>query len=179
MQVGAGMAGSVSRVGKNLDGDRFTGQQTQTNRSIARAWTAGLGQCAVSDQPGVGFDGQVGLEPVLAAVHRLVGVPRFGVGHRDHPVRSDLLRDLPAWWVAALINEFDVLSGDQRRQPERVGRTGLALLAQPVQHRERVTDQRVDQLRAGRFVVPGDRRLARVVVVEPVAQSLSGGAGAR
>ncbi len=86
-----------------------------------------------------------------------------------------MLRDLPAWWVAALINEFDVLSGDQRRQPERVGRTGLALLAQPVQHRERVTDQ----LRAGRFVVPGDRRLARVVVVEPVAQSLSGGAGAR
>jgi hypothetical protein len=57
---------------------------------------AGFGERAVGDQAGIRLDGDVGLEPVLAAVHGLVRVPCLGIDHADHPVRGDALGDLPA-----------------------------------------------------------------------------------
>ncbi len=118
-------------------------------------------------QSGVGLDRDVRLEPVLAAGHGLVRVPCVGVHGADHPVLHHALRDPPPRTLtqAGLINELDVLAGDQGEQPDRVpGRTGR-LLAERVEDGVGVADQRVDQRVAGGRVVPGDPRFAGVVVV--------------
>ena len=114
----------------------------------------GLGQPHDGGQPGVGFDHQVGLEPVLAAFAGLVGVPGVGVDGRDHPVRCGLPGDPPpAVGAIGALGRFDVLAGDQRQQRDRLGRLPAApgdrLDVERGQQRERVVDQRGDQLLAG------------------------------
>ena len=82
---------------------------------------------------------------------------------RDDPVRGDPLRDAPASVGAVgALGRFHVLPGDQRQQPDRLGSPGSELLlGQVAEQPVRIGDQRVDQFRAGRLVVPGDARLAR------------------
>ncbi len=74
----AGIAGAVGGIGQHHGGFGFTGQQTGADLGVAGVLTVGLGQFAVGDDPGVGFDREVRLEPVLPTVHRLVGVPASG-----------------------------------------------------------------------------------------------------
>jgi hypothetical protein len=74
---------------------------------------------------GVGLDHDMGLEPVLAAGHRLVCVPRVGVHSGDHPAGGDLPGDPPPArpvGVAGVRHVLDVLTGDQGQQPDRVAR---------------------------------------------------------
>ena len=81
----------------------------------------GLGQRTIGDDPGIGFDREMGFEAVLAAVHRLMGMAGLGIHRGDHPVRGHLLRDLPVP-VSAIraLDGFDVLAGDQRQQRHRL-----------------------------------------------------------
>ena len=103
----------------------------------------------------------MGLEPVLAAVAALVRVPGVGVDGGDHPVRRDLAGDPPPpVGAVGALGGLDVLAGDQRQQRHRLGRLARpsrrVARVEPGQHRQRVADQRVDQLVAGGRVVPGD-----------------------
>ena len=70
---------------------------------------------------------------ILAAVHGVVGVPGLGVHDADHPVRHDLPGDPPPRLSVRVlrvvrVDELDVLAGDQRKQPDRVGRRTRWLL---------------------------------------------------
>ena len=78
----------------------------------------GRGERGRGDQPGLGFDRDVGFEPVAVVTDALVHVPRLRVDRRDDPVGRDSLRDPPR---ALAVAGFDVLAGDQRQQPDRVG----------------------------------------------------------
>jgi hypothetical protein len=71
----------------------------------------------------------------------------------------------PVGAVRAL-DRLHVLPGDQVERRDRLGgHRAQFLVGQMAEQPVRVTDQRVDQLGAGLLVVPGDRRLARIVVV--------------
>ncbi len=100
-------------------------------------------------------------------------VPRLGIDHADHPVGGDPPGDPPPpVRVVAALGGFDVLAGDQGQQRHRLRLSRAQLLVgQVTEQPVRIGHQRVDQLRAGLLVVPGDRRLARIVVV------MSGAAG--
>ena len=127
----------------------------------------GRGQRAPGDQPGVRLDLHVRLVAVLVAGAGLVRVPGLGVDGGDHPLRGHLPGDPPApVGAVGALGRFDVLAGHQRQQPDRLrrGRPEF-LLGQVPQQPVRITDQGVDQPRPGVGVVPGDRRLARIVVV--------------
>ncbi len=147
------------------------GEQVDADGRVAAVHAGGLAQPARRRQARLGLDRDVRLEPVLAAVHRLVGVPGLGVHHADDPVRGDALSDPPPRRAAGIntvrvgFDQFDVLTGDQREQPHRVTRRAGRLLTDAVQHRQRVAHQSIDQRVAGRLVIPDDRGLARVVVV--------------
>jgi hypothetical protein len=54
-------------------------EQPHPYRPLLVVDAGGLGQRAIGDDPGVRFDRDMRLEPVLAAVHGLVRVPRFGI----------------------------------------------------------------------------------------------------
>ena len=72
--------------------------------------------------------------------------------------------------LAATVGRFDVLPGDQRQQPNRLGCGWREfLLGQMHQQPMRITNQGVDQLFPGVRVVPGDSRLARLAVIMPGA----------
>ncbi len=81
-QLRAGLPGSVGGIGQHLHRAGLGGQQVRADGGITTARTGRFRQFAVGDDPGVRFDGDVGLEAVLAAVHRLVGVPGVRVDHR-------------------------------------------------------------------------------------------------
>ena len=101
----------------------------------------------------------------------LVRVPGLGIHGGDHPLRGHLPGDAPAS-VGAIgaLGGFDVLPGDQRQQPDRLGRGRVEfLLGQVSQQPVRVRDQGIHQLFASVGVVPGNRRLPRQGVVVPGA----------
>ena len=131
------------------------------SRLIAEAAGQGAGHRdrAGRDDPGFGFDHDVGLEPLLAPAGGLVRVPGLRVHRADHPVRGDPLRDPPPPRAVRVVDDLDGLTGDQPEQPDRGGDRG--------QHGVGVADQTVGQLLAGRGVVPGDLPLSRPGVVMP------------
>jgi len=59
-----------------------------------------------------------------------VGVPGFGVHGGDDPVPGDPLRDPPPPTTSTVVDPFDVLTGQQRQQCQRL--TGLIGFALPV-----------------------------------------------
>jgi hypothetical protein len=121
------------------------------------------GESLAADQPGHGFDHDVGLVAVAIGAHGLVDVPAVGVDGGDHPVRGSARRDPPAPLAVA---RLDVLAGDQRQQADRFA--GRAIELESVdsgEHDERVVDQSGHELLAGFVVVPGDAWLARIAVV--------------
>ena len=128
-------AAAVGRVGKHLDVPGLGGEQVDPDGRVAAVSAGGFRQCAGGRQAGLGLDREVRLEPVLAAVHRLVGVPGFGVHDADDPVRGDLAGDppprRPAGSSGVGVDQLDVLTGDQREQPDRVGRRPAARLLGP------------------------------------------------
>ncbi len=98
-------------------------------------------------------------------------VPRVRVHGGDDPVRRDPLRDPPGprtVRVGRVGDELNVLPGDQCEQPDRVRRRTLERQLPGFlhgrdrgQHREGVAHQSIDELLAGRRIVPGNLRLAR------------------
>ncbi len=51
-------------------------------------------------------------------------VPRLRVVHADHPVLGDAVRDPPPRPGPGVLDQFDVLTGDQGEQPDCIrGRT--------------------------------------------------------
>ena len=175
-----GRAGAVGRIAEHPHRGVLVVEQCQPDDGFVVVGAAGLGQRAVGDDPGVGFDRDVGFEAVLAAVHRLMGMAGLGIDGGDHPIGGHLLRDLPVP-VGAIraLDGFDVLAGDQRQQRHRLGGPRPEfLLGQMPEQPMGIADQGVDQLIAGGLVVPGDRRFTRVVVVMGGAvlrRSLGGG----
>ena len=114
-----------------------------------------LVKLAPGRDPRLGLDREVSFEPVLPAMHGLMGVPRLGVHDADHPVRGDAAGDLPAP-VGAVGpgRRLDVLARDQRQQRDRLGRRPVETPgAEDLEQRESVADQRIDQDRAGFAVV--------------------------
>ena len=73
-ELGTQVPRAVSRISEHCDRTGLAGEQLDPGRGVTAAGAAGLGQRAVSDDPGVGLDSDVGFEAVLAAVHRLMGV---------------------------------------------------------------------------------------------------------
>ncbi len=148
------LAGGIRAVGEHVDLFGLVGKQIDSDGRVAALRAAGLGELAGGDQPGVGLDRQVRLEPVPAAGDSLVRVPRIGVAGADHPVGSDSAGDPPPRRgvlairavVGVGLDELDVLPSDQREQPDCVSglRPGF-LLGEGIEHRQRVTDQPVDQ----------------------------------
>jgi hypothetical protein len=67
---------------------QFVGEQIGPGRGVGAVRAAGLGDCAVGDDAGLRFDGDGCLEPVLAAAHGLVRVPRLRVYDTDDSVRG-------------------------------------------------------------------------------------------
>ena len=63
-------------------------EQSHADGGVAAVGAGGLGQFGGSDQAGVGFDDDMGLEPVLTPVTGLVRVPGVRVDRGDHPVRG-------------------------------------------------------------------------------------------
>jgi hypothetical protein len=89
--------------------------------------------------------------------------PGLGVHRRDDPVGGHPLGDAPG---AVLLAGLDVLAGDQRQQPDRVGLLGAEGDAvQRVDQGEGVIDQPGDERLLGHGVVPGDGGLGPGVVV--------------
>jgi hypothetical protein len=129
-------AAAVGRITQHLDVVRFVGQQIDADGRVAAVRAGGLGQSAGGDQPSVGLDRDMGFEPVLPAVHALVGVPGLRVDDADHPVRCDLPNDPPPRRITRIVrvDEFDVLPGDQREQPDRIRRRTRRLLRQRGEH---------------------------------------------
>ena len=88
-QFGAEFPGAVSRIGQHPHRCSSPSSSCQPGACFADrlpvgAQAAGLGQRAVGDDPGVGLDRQMGLEPVLAAVHASCA----HAGRRGRPWRS-------------------------------------------------------------------------------------------
>ena len=84
---------------------------------------------------------------------RVAGV---GINRRDHPIRGDLLRDLPVP-VGAIraLEGLDILAGDQRQQRHRLSRPRRKLvIGQMPEQPVGVADQAIDQQIAGRLVIP-------------------------
>ena len=170
-QRGQQLAGAVGGVGQHLHRpvrrSSCRPAAVDADRGVGCVRAGGLGQRAVGDQPGVRLDRHVGLEPVLAAVRGLVRVPGLGVHGGDDPVRGDLPGDPPPpVGAVGALGRFHVLPGDQRQQRHRLGR-----LRRPSSLLGQVPEQPVRVARPARrpararacLVVPGDRRLARIV----------------
>ena len=87
------------------------GQHDRAGGGVPGALAGGLRDDRVGDQPGVGFGGDVGLEPVVFTGPGLVGVPGFGVHGGDDPVPGDPLRDPPPPTTSTVVDPFDVLTG--------------------------------------------------------------------
>lgn len=136
-------------------------QQVDPDRpSIAanrRPWSSAGGH-----EPGVRFDGQMRLEPALAAAHRLVRMARIGVHHADHPISCHPPADLPAPAAAVRVG-----CGSTSSPPTNASHATAPasfrrklLLGKLFQQPQRVPDQGVDERGAALRVIPGDPRLA-------------------
>ena len=103
----------------------LTCEQLQGDDGFVVVRAAGPAQRTVGDDPGIGLDRHMSLEPILATVHGLVGVAGVGIDGRDHPIRCDVLRDAPpSVGAVRALDRFDVLAGDQRQQGQRVSGLG-------------------------------------------------------
>jgi hypothetical protein len=87
--------------------------------------------------------------------------------HRDDPIFGDPAGDAPPpVGAVGALDRFDVLTSHQRQQRHRLG--GLRVefgFGQVPEQPVGIADQRIGQDGAGLLVVPGDRRLTRIVVV--------------
>ncbi|MGW1784944.1 hypothetical protein ACWCQQ_38440 [Streptomyces sp. NPDC002143] len=94
-------------------------------------------------------------------------VSGFGIDGGDGPVVGGPAGDARAPVAdVGVFGGLDVLAGDQGQDAQRVrGLLSQLLLGQMAQQPQRVTDQRVDQLGAGLFIVPRDAGLTRVGAV--------------
>jgi hypothetical protein len=131
-QGGERRPGAVGRIRQHLHhcpSAVVGGQEPDSDDGFAGVRAAGTGERAAGDQSGVGLGEHMGLEPVEAALHRLVRVPGVGIDSGDHPVRDDLPGDPPPP-VGAItaLDRFDVLTGDQRQQRHSLGRPRPQLL---------------------------------------------------
>ncbi|MEU8799385.1 hypothetical protein [Spirillospora sp. NPDC048819] len=90
------------------------GEQVQADDGLVVGGPGARPQGHGGEQAGLGLDGQVGLETVLAVAAGLVHVPRMGIDDRDHPDRCGAVHDAPAS-VASVgpVGRFDVLTCDQ------------------------------------------------------------------
>ena len=110
-------------------------------------------------------------EPVAPLRLAFAGVPRLGVHGGNHPVRGHPAGNAPPpVRPVRFRRRLHVLPGHQRQQPQRVRCRRIPLrgtgAGQRLQHRQRVVDQVTDQgLLRGR-VIPVDRRLTRLAVVQ-------------
>ncbi|CAG7026110.1 hypothetical protein B0172_03318 [Mycobacterium avium subsp. paratuberculosis] len=148
-------------------GGVFTLEQAQPDDGLVVVRAAGLGQRAIGDDSGVGLDGKVGFEAVLAAVHRLVSVPRVGIDGGDHAIPTDLLRDAPVP-VGAIraLDRFNVLTGDQRQQRHRLSSPRREFLVRQIaQHPVSITDQTIHQPIPSGLILPRNRGFPRIVVI--------------
>ncbi|TSE15693.1 hypothetical protein B1A87_007035 [Arthrobacter sp. KBS0703] len=165
-ESGEHFPGTVGRVGLDADagaGDRgIQGDQPGTDGSVAVLGPGGLGQLRGGDQPGIGFDDNVGLESVLLPGLGLMRVPGIGVHGRDHPFRGDLAGDSPPpVGPVRIFSRFHVLPGDKCKQRVRMGRLTVQDFGiDRGQQRQRVSDQRRNTPILGILVVPIDVRFA-------------------
>jgi hypothetical protein len=94
------------------------GSSAEEQVDAGRAVTGvGGGEIAGSDQPGVGFDRDVGFVAVAIVRPGLVHVTGLGIDRRDHPVLGDTLGDPPRAFGSP---GFDVLASDQREQTDQL-----------------------------------------------------------
>ena len=92
---GAGRAGAVGRITEHPHPGRLLLQQGQPDDGFVVIRATGFGQSAVGDDPGIGFDRDVGLETVLAPMHRLMSVPGLRIHGGDDAILGDFLGDAP------------------------------------------------------------------------------------
>ena len=129
LQVSAEIPTAVRRIGQHTHRCGLTGQKLRRHCGVVAADAAGLGQGTVGDDAGIGLDRDVGFEPVLAAVHALMGMTGLGIDRGDHPIRRDSLGDTPPPVGAiGILDRFDILAGDQRQQRHRLGTAGTEFL---------------------------------------------------
>lgn len=159
-ELDADLAGAVGGVGKDLQTPFLAVQERHAGGAVAGV---GRGKHARSDEPGLGLDRDVSLVAVAVVAAGLVHVAGLGIHGRDHPIRRDLMRDPPC---AVLVAGLDILTRDQREEPDRVG---LVRCEHDVGHRvedrvgvrDEAGDQRVLRVR----VVPRTYRLPTRVIV--------------
>ena len=109
-------------------------------------------------------------------------MPGVGVDHRDHPVLGDPAGDPPRPTARRrlVLDPLDVLTGDQRQQRQRLSLLRIPLeVGKMTEQPVRISDQRIHDRGPGLHVVPGDRRLAGIVVLVRRTQLADhrGGAG--
>ncbi len=138
---------------------------------VTAARPGGHRHLAVGDQPGLRLGRQVPAEPVAPLRLALAGMPCLAVHGADHPVRGDLPGDPPPpIGPIGVLSGLHVLPGHQRQQAQRVRRRGVPAggirARQLREYRQRVIDQGTDQGSLGVRIIPVDRRLARLGVIQ-------------
>ena len=159
-QLGKRFAGAVGGVGQHIQPGLLGGEQGDAGGTVTFVrW----GEIAGSDQPGVGFDCDVGFVAVAIGRPRFVHVACLGIDGGDHPVLRDVALDAPRSFFVA---DFDVLAGNQREQTNQLLLSVVELDAvDGIEDRECVVDETADQCVAGDWVVPCTRRLPRRLVI--------------